>query len=160
MAFEKEGVAWVRKTSRAKLKKRPVVLKELNSNNQFSGEYFKIVIAKSDNAIMFSDKKYHDKASHVYHHLTIAKNYFIKNYGSEYLDTIKPIIIRLDIINEFHDTAKYNSTKNTTRFNDAATIPASNADKHPSHKDWRPEIWFRPKKTEKNKNAVAKLLLQ
>lgn len=131
--------------------KRPevgeVVLTDLISNDSFDGEYFKIVQGKSDEAIRFdAEESLTFRAATAYHHLTIARNYFINKIKSEYVMNMPKMTIRIDHKNQFSELGHFAHDNLDPQYNNALTIPAGKGLASKGVKPWGIEIWFRPSK--------------
>lgn len=153
-AAEKKAFVYVRKNVGGKLIKKEVSLTNLNNSEEVDGKHFKIVVGDSENAVKFSDEVYSLKASHVYHHLTMAYEGFKKLFGEDYVKKLPKIVSRLDIANGFADTAHFSSLDHEEHINNALTIPAASEDKDDDTASWGPEIWFRPAKVKKINNGL------
>lgn len=154
-ALEKTGVAWLRETNGKKLKKQTVVLRDLISEERVEGKYFKIVYATSPEAISFSDKEFGEAATHAYYHAALAREFFINNFPADYVKSLPPIIIRLNMTNAFNDTNHWVDGELSQEFNNALSVPASiDESRHPKVAPWGPEIWFRPGKEVELDNGV------
>ena len=72
-------------------------LEKLYCNNTFEGENFKIVYATDESPIAFDNKNIElvKKAANVYYHLTLARNFWINNIKSEYVQNLPQITVRL-----------------------------------------------------------------
>lgn len=124
-----------------------VVLKNLESNDSFDGEFFKIVKGKSEEAILFSeDKSLVFRAATAYYHLTIARNYFIEKLNSEHVASMPKMTIRIEHTNQFSELGHFANDKLSPQFNNALTIPAGKGLASRGVKPWGTEIWFRPSK--------------
>jgi hypothetical protein len=125
----------------------PVVLLDLISNDSFDGEYFKIVKGKSDEAIRFdADKALTFKAATAYHHLTIARNYFLNKLKSDYVSRLPKMVIRLEHTNQFSELGHFAHDNLDPQFNNALTIPGGKGLSSRGVRPWDIEIWFRPSK--------------
>lgn len=123
-----------------------VVLRDLVSNDSFDGEHFKIVKGKSDEAIKFDDQEegLTFRAATVYHHLSIARNYFIEKMKSEYVASMPKMVIRIEHFNQFYEQGPFQHDNKEPQYNNALTIPAGKSFR--GNKEWGIEIWFRPSK--------------
>jgi hypothetical protein len=128
-----------------------VPLKDLESSNSFDGKYFKIVKGKSNKAISFSDDdgELLLKAANTYHHLTLAKDFWINRLRSDLPNQIPKIVVRLEITNLYDELGHFAHDNRDPQFNNALSVaegetpswvPAAKQDK------WSKEIWFRPMK--------------
>lgn len=168
MTFEHKSFAVVRK-SNGKSQVQSVTLTHLISNQSFDGLYFKVVKGKSDEAISFLDNDPQTllKASTVYFHLMKARDYFINKLNSEYVKKLDKVVVRIDIINMFHEYAHFAHENKDPQYNNALTIPEGEEYAEYDIKSWGKEIWFRPSKTihrrdidMKNGDASMKVLLE
>jgi hypothetical protein len=126
---------------------RNVTLVDLTSPDSFDGEHFKIVRGKSNDAIGFdAPEELVFKAATVYHHLTIARNYFVHHVKSDYVSTIPKMTIRLELTNQFSELGHFAHDNLEPQFNNALTIPAGVGLASRGVRPWGMEIWFRPKK--------------
>lgn len=124
-------------------------LEKLFCNDTFEGEHFKIVYATEDNAIPFNSENSAliKKAANVYHHLTVARNYWINQVKSEYVKKLPQITIRLDIINSFSSSRHFKNAEQEKNYNNALTIPEGQTPRMAQEKKkWGKEIWFSPSK--------------
>lgn len=123
-----------------------VVLKNLVSNDSFDGEHFRIVKGKADEAIRFDEEEegLRFRAATVYHHLTIARNYFIEKMKSDYVAQIPKMTIRIEHTNQFHANGPFANDAKEPQYNNALTIPGGKNFR--TGKEWGTEIWFRPSK--------------
>lgn len=111
----------------------------------------------SDEAISFDDenKDLIKKASNVYYHLMLARDFWIKNIKSEFVKTIPQVIVRLDIINSFSSVRHFKNEEQEKNNNNAWTIPEGSEPsflKNP--KKWGKEIWFSPMKQIKTRELI------
>ncbi len=132
-------------------------LEDLFCENKFEGKYFKIVNATSDEAISFDDTDVNllKKAANVYYHLTVARNYWMKDVKSKYVESLPQTIVRLDITNAFSDVRHFKNVELEKNNNNAWSIPAGHEPaflKHP--KSWGKEIWFSPMKQIETRSLV------
>lgn len=124
-----------------------VLLTDLTSSVGFEGEYFKIVKGKSDEAIRFdSERSLVFRAATVYYHLTIARNYFVKKFNSNFVLRLPQLVIRLEHTNQFSELGHFANDNLNPQFNNALTIPAGQGLSSRGVKPWGIEIWFRPSK--------------
>ena len=84
-------------------------LEDLKCNDTFEGKYFKIVRGTSDKAISFKDEdeKLLKKAANVYYHLTVARDFWIKNIKSDFVGKLPQIVVRLDIVIYFSSVGHF-----------------------------------------------------
>ncbi len=138
----------------------PVTLEKLYCNNTFEGEHFKIVYSTEDKPISFDheDKALILKAANVYHHLTIARNFWVDEIKSEFVTTMPQITIRLDITNGYSSTRQFKHAEQEKNHNNAWSIPAGQTPRFAEEqKKWFKEIWFSPmKKVESRKEVKSK----
>lgn len=133
-------------------------LDDLYCENKFEGKFFKIVKGTSNDAIEFGneDAQLVKKAANVYYHLTVARDYWVKDVKSDYVKTIPQIIVRLDITNAFSDVRHFKNEELEKNYNNAWTIPGG---KEPSFlknpKEWGKEIWFSPMKQIKTRDLLT-----
>lgn len=158
-AFDKTGNAWLRKDIKSKLKLQTVTLTQLTSLERVEGEFFKVVAGTSEEAIAFNDTLYKDKATHVYYHATLAREYFLKTFPGEFVKSLPQVVIRIEMVNNFSDASHWLKTTlneiDNSQFNNALSIPSSiDETRHPNVKPWGPEIWFRPGKVVELDNGV------
>ena len=124
-------------------------LENLFCTNKFEGEYFKIVYAREDEAISFDhkDKDLIKKAANVYHHLTIARTFWMKNVKSEFVGKLPQLVIRLDITNAFSSARHFKNEEQEKNYNNAWSIPEGQTPRFAKEqKKWSKEIWFSPMK--------------
>lgn len=148
-AFEQEMDVVVRNDHfRAEIKKE--ILTDLNTSYSFDGKYFKIVLKKSNTPINFGDSQIDKKtllrAATTYFHLTKARNFFVNVLGSDYVNKMGPITIRLEITNEFHTLGHFTNDAFKPQYNNALSIPSSPGYPERNILPWNMEIWFRPQK--------------
>jgi hypothetical protein len=124
-----------------------VILTDLISNDSFDGEYFKIVKGKSEEAIRFdADPALTFRAATTYYHLTIARLYFLNKIKSDFVKSLKKIVVRIEHTNQFSELGHFANDKLDPQFNNALTIPAGEGLSSRGVKPWGNEIWFRPSK--------------
>ncbi len=124
-----------------------VLLTDLISGDRFDGEHFVVVRGKSHVAIGLDDgPELLFRAATVYHHLTIARKYFINNLKSEYVSKMPKLVIRIDHTNQFSELGHFAHDNLDPQFNNALTIPAGEGLSSRGVKPWGMEIWFRPSK--------------
>jgi len=124
-----------------------VILRDLESHDSFDGSYFKIVLGKSDEAIVFnSSKELLFKAATVYHHLTLARRYFVEKMNSSYVKSMPKIVVRLELKNQFSELGHFANDNLNPQFNNALTIPEGKGLISKGIRPWGTEIWFRPTK--------------
>jgi hypothetical protein len=135
------------------------VLEKLHCTNRFEGDHFKIVSGTSDEAISFDheDKKLLGKAANVYHHLTVARNFWMDDIKSEYVSRLQQITIRLDITNAFSNMRHFKNAEQEKNYNNAWSIPEGETPRFGGvKKSWYKEIWFSPmKKIESRKHLKS-----
>ena len=137
-----------------------IELEDLISDSSFDGKYFKIVQGKSDEAIKFdANEDLLFRAATAYHHLTVARNYFIHNVKSEYVGQMGKMVIRIEHTNQFSELGHFANDNLDPQFNNALTVPAGKGLASRGVKPWESEIWFRPKKkihiNDLNTNGLA-----
>jgi len=137
-----------------------IELENLISDTSFDGEHFKIVKGKSDEAIKFdAEEDLVFRAATAYHHLTVARNYFINKVKSEYVSKSEKMVIRIEHTNQFSELGHFAHDNLDPQFNNALTVPAGKGLASRGVKPWGSEIWFRPKKkihiSELNTNNLA-----
>lgn len=143
--FEREVSAIIRDGKRAKESK--VKIKDLISEDSFDGTYFKIVIGKGEVPVRFDgDEKLTLKAATAYHHLTIARDYFVNKIKSEYVKTIPKMTIRIEHTNQFSELGHFAHDNMDPQYNNALTVPAGKGFERRGISPWGMEIWFRPSK--------------
>lgn len=131
-----------------KVKIKPVVMKDLLSEDSYDGKYFKIVHGKSSDAISFkASQALQLKAATTYYHLTKARDYFINVAQSEYTKSLPKLTIRIDLTNVFNEVGHFANDNLNPQFNNALTIPAGRGFPSRGVSPWDIEIWFRPSKT-------------
>ncbi len=124
-----------------------IELENLISDTSFDGEHFKIVKGKSDEAIKFdAEEDLVFRAATTYHHLTVARNYFINKVKSEYVSKSEKMVIRIEHTNQFSELGHHAHDNLDPQFNNALTVPAGKGLASRGVKPWGSEIWFRPKK--------------
>jgi hypothetical protein len=144
-SYAKEELAVVRDGKKAK--ERVVLLKDLVSKKCFEGQYFHILFKSSEKTVCFNDdSKIRLKASTVYHHLTIAREYFVQKLNLNYPDRDKKIKIRIDMDLPFDPIAYVRTNGDSQEFNNARTIPQGEGFPSRGIEPWGTEIWFMPKK--------------
>jgi len=124
-------------------------LTNLHCNESFEGDFIKIVLSTNDEAISFKNenKELIKKAANVYYHLTIARNFWLKEIKSQYVASLPKLIVRLDITNAFSSARHFKNEEQEKNYNNAWSIPAGQTPgfvKDP--KKWNKEIWFSPMK--------------
>lgn len=156
-AMEYKTKAIVR-NKKFKAKEKEVVLKDLTSDKAYEGKYFKIVLGKSESAILLNhqDENLRLKASTTYYHLTKARNYFVENLKSEYVRNLPQMTIRLEIKNKFNELGHFANDNLDPQYNNALSIHESRGREFPGVTPWGKEIWFRPKKVIKLKDLTKK----
>lgn len=135
----------------------PRTLEKLFCNESFEGEHIKIVLSTSDEAISFKDenKELIKKAANVYHHLTIARNYWLKEVKSEFVANLPQLVVRLDITNAFSSTRHFKNEEQEKNYNNAWSIPAGQTPSFvKDSKKWNKEIWFSPMKKIETRSLV------
>lgn len=134
-------------------------LEDLFCTNSFEGENFKIVHSTQEEAISFDheDKSLIKKAANVYYHLTLARNFWIKEIKSDYVSKLPQITIRLDITNAFSNLRHFKNAEQEKNYNNAWSIPEGETPRFAkNHKKWFKEIWFSPaKKIEQRKEVES-----
>ena len=126
-------------------------LSNLISDHSFDGEYFKIVLGKSNTPISFNheDKELILKAATVYYHLSESRNFWINKIKSETAEKLSKITVRLEIRNQFDELGHYANDNRNPQFNNALSIPEGETPTWvPSNRrdKWYKEIWYRPMK--------------
>jgi hypothetical protein len=163
-AFGREFEAVVRnRFHRASVE--PVFLQDLISDKSFDGKFFKIVQGKGDNAVSFdADKELVLKAATTYHHLTIARNYFVNQVQSKFVSSLPKMVIRIDHKNQFSELGHFSHDNLSPQYNNALTIPGGKGLASRGVVPWETEIWFRPSKkvhiSELNTNNLGSLQIK
>ncbi len=132
-------------------------LEKLFCTNKFEGEHFKIVYAREDEAISFDhkDKELVKKAANVYHHLTIARNFWISSVKSDFVGKLPQLVIRLDITNAYSSARHFKNEEQEKNYNNAWSIPEGQTPRFAKEqKKWNKEIWFSPMKKIEARNLV------
>ena len=124
-------------------------LQDLTSTEAFDGKYFKIVKAKSNEAISFNeqDPELILKAATVYYHLTEARNFWITKMRSDVALNAPKMVIRLEIKNQFDELGHFAHDNRSPQFNNALSVPEGETPPWvPAGKQdkWGREVWFRP----------------
>lgn len=127
---------------------RTLELSHLTSPDSFDGKYFKVVKGKSDEAISFNDEDEALvlRAATTYFHLNKAREWFIRELKSQYVQKLPKLTVRVDITNQFNELGHFANDKLDPQYNNALTIPAGNGIEGRGIKPWEMEIWFRPVK--------------
>lgn len=124
-----------------------VVLKDLESREAFDGKYFKIVKGKSEEAVRFdAEESLTLRAATAYHHLTIARTYWVEKIKSDYVKSLPKMVIRIEHFNQFSELGHFANDNYEPQYNNALTIPAGKGLERRGVKPWNIEIWFRPSK--------------
>jgi hypothetical protein len=124
-------------------------LVDLFCTDRFEGENFKIVYSTENDAIPFNheNKELIKRAANVYHHLTIARNFWIKEIKSDFVTQLPQLVIRLDITNAFSSTRHFKNEELEKNYNNAWSIPAGQTPRFAKEQvKWNKEIWFSPMK--------------
>ncbi len=145
----------VRKAGSSKAVTKEVYLEDLVSTDRFEGKFFRIVKGKNKEAISFkeTDQKIIQKAANVYYHLTLARRFWLNQFGKS-SDQKKSTTIRIEMSHQFDDQGQFANDHYSTHFNNAVSIPAGKSpDWLPleKQKSWEQEIWFRPMKKVESK---------
>ena len=134
-------------------------LEKLFCTERFEGEHFKIVFATEEEAIPFNheNEAIRKKAANVYHHLTIARNFWMKEIKSDFVAKLPQIVIRIDITNAFSNTRHFKNAEQEKNYNNAWSIPEGQTPRFAKEqKSWGKEIWFSPaKKIEARKEVKS-----
>ena len=130
-------------------------MKNLYCGDTFEGEHFKIVHALNEEAISFlDDPELVRKAANVYYHLNRARDFWVEDIKSDYVESMEQITIRLDISNEYSKTRQFKNIKQAENFNNAWTTPAGETPRFiKDKKTWGQEIWFNPVKKIKSRKG-------
>lgn len=124
-------------------------LKDLFCNESFEGEHIKIVFSTENTAISFNheNKELIKKAANVYHHLTVARDFWLSEIKSDYVVKLPQLIIRLDITNAYSSSRHFKNEEQEKNYNNAWSIPAGETPRFvKDSKKWNKEIWFSPMK--------------
>lgn len=137
-----------------------VELEDLISETSFDGKFFKIVLGKAEEAVKFdADAATLLRAATTYHHLTMARNYFINQVKSTYVASMPKMVIRIEHKNQFSELGHFAHDNLEPQFNNALTVPAGKGLERRGIQPWGTEIWFRPRKkvhiSELNTNGLA-----
>ncbi|MBU6153798.1 MAG: hypothetical protein KGP28_05805 [Bdellovibrionales bacterium] len=127
---------------------REVELQDLSSDQRFEGKHFKIVKGVEEVPILLNDPdpELRLKAGTVYHHLTLARRFWVQNLSSEFVKSLPPLVIRLEMTRAFSDLAHYQHERVAPEYNNALSIPQGWPMDGVGGDSWGNEIWFRPKK--------------
>lgn len=136
-----------------RLTQEKVTLPYLTSEDSFTGRYFKIVEAKSNEPVKFNDKTLALRACTVYHHLSKARQYFLDEFQDRHVRNLRQLTIRIEMPYSFIDSSHFMGEKFKS-YNNSLTIPPSGKNRVSEVEPWDYEIWFAPKKSIKKKNAV------
>lgn len=90
----------------------------------------------------------------VLYHLKAARNYFVKTLGSEYVSSLPPVNVRLEMSKPFNEFFQFLKDSKQNQYNNAVTIPSSNINARSDINPWNIEIWFRPAKEQEIDNIV------
>jgi hypothetical protein len=138
-----------------------VLLEDLVSTKSFEGKYFKIVLAKNDEAISFdADEALTLKATSVYYHITRARKFAQKLNENKLHEIFGQMTIRIEIDNKFHRSFHYIHEDNEKIYNNATTVVCGRDlsievdGQTQTIKGWGPEIWFRKAQKTKLKNKM------
>jgi hypothetical protein len=132
-------------------------LEKLFCNNSFEGEHFKIVYATEDDAISFDheNEAIKKKAANVYYHLTVAREFWMKEIKSQFVAKLPQLVIRIDITNAFSNTRHFKNAEQEKNYNNAWSIPEGETPRFVKDgKSWGKEIWFSPAKKIENRKEV------
>jgi len=127
----------------------PRQLESLFCNDTFEGEHFKIVFGTENEALSFSEPRSDllTKAANVYHHLTIARNFWIEVMKSKYVQEMGQITIRLEIPQAFSSSRHFKNPNQEVINNNAWTVPEGHTPRGvPGEHSWGKEIWYSPMK--------------
>ena len=150
----------VERTENNRATEQFVELADLVSHKSFDGQFFKIVKGKGEEAISFdADDELVFRAATTYHHLTIARKYFIEKMNSAHVAQMPKMVIRIEHTNQFSELGHFAHDNLDPQFNNALTVPGGKGLSSRGVKPWNTEIWFRPKKkvhlSELNTNGLA-----
>lgn len=138
----------------------PKQLERLYCKDTFEGADFKIVESTSDEAIPFNhkDPELLKRAANVYHHLSVAKHFWVTDIKSDFVTKLPQITVRLNITNAFSNTRHYKNEEQEKNYNNAWSIPDGESPSFAKEKlKWGKEIWFSPmKKIEQRKEVKSK----
>lgn len=124
-----------------------VELTDLVSDHAYEGKYFRIVHAKSNEAIRFDEnEELQLKAATAYFHLNKARRFFAEEIKSEFVQSLPQITIRLDLTNVFNELGHFANDNLDPQYNNALSVPAGKGYASRNIPAWGPEIWFRPSK--------------
>jgi hypothetical protein len=145
MAFDATAIV---RNENFKASEQSVMLSDITRDNCFEGKFFKIVEAKSNQAICLdhASKDIKLKAATTYYHLTLARQYFVENLGSTFVESLPQLSIRIELKNRFSELGHFANDNLEPQFNNALSIPAGAGMPGRNIAPWGPEIWFRPKK--------------
>lgn len=124
-------------------------LEKLFCTGKFEGEHFKIVYATDDEAISFDSENQAivKKAANVYHHLTVARNYWMNDVKSDYVASLPQIVVRIDITNAYSSQRHFKNAEQEKNYNNAWSTPEGQTPRvAKDQKKWGKEIWFSPSK--------------
>jgi hypothetical protein len=96
-------------------------------------------------------------AANVLYHAEKAYRYFAETLGSQEVQNLEQIVIRLDLTNKFSEYERFANDNYQPQFNNALSIEGGTPLKpRPGVGPWQREIWFRPEK----KIPIGELLAQ
>jgi hypothetical protein len=146
--YELDMAVQVRSGKKLKVQER--TLKNLISETELDGKYFKIVKGMSSDAVKLSDDpQVVFRAATVYFHLSKARDYFKQiDTDVDFNNLDEKIVIRVDQTNEYSPDNHY---KKKEQYNGASSIGKSGK---LASKEWGREIWFNKAKTIKRKSAL------
>jgi hypothetical protein len=130
-------------------------LTDLHTPNEFNGRHFRILKGKSEWPIPLAPIPTHSaeppdplalRAATVYHHLGLARRFWVEVLRSEFVRDLPALSVRLEITNLFSDLAHFQNDSIDPQFNNALSIPAGTPFPGSRVLPWGPEIWFRPLK--------------
>ena len=145
MAFEAPAI--VRDDNFRAIEQR-VEMSDITREYCFEGAYFKIVDGKLDAPICLdhASAEIKLKAATTYYHLSRARQYFVDNLGSTFVESLPQLTIRIDLKNRFSELGHFANDNLEPQFNNALSVPAGAGMPGRNIAPWGPEIWFRPKK--------------
>lgn len=155
ISFSTEAItckAYVR-DSKHNLVIRNVELTDSTSDETFTGRYFKVVKAKDDEPVKLNDPDLSLRACTVYHHLSVARKYFLDHFQDRHVRNLRQLTVRIEMPYSFIDSSHFMEESIKT-YNNSLTIPPSGRNRVSSVKEWDYEIWFAPGKKIKRKNAI------
>jgi hypothetical protein len=109
---------------------------------------FKVVNHRDSEALALDHSPDGERAATVLYHLEYAYAKMLPRVGSETMNGLGQVVVRLNTPNQFSSTVHFVREELDPLFNNISAIPTSDDDRMEKYPAWGSELWIRPVKAE------------